>query len=118
MISDATFRTLSVLLGIGTFLIRISFRGFFGCRNLPDRALLHLKHVEVAVFPALFMPPLMWPAATGGVFDAVCFTAAVAALAAGSGSAPSSAGAGSQAAISSWPIETTSSWFRSTRSTA
>ena len=83
MISDATFWTLTIALGIGTFLIRFSFLGLFGRRTLPDWALLHLKYVGVAVFPALVTPLAVWPAATGGVFDPLRIVAALVALLAG-----------------------------------
>jgi branched-subunit amino acid transport protein len=83
MIPDAQFWTLTVLLGIGTFLIRFSFLGFLGGRQLPDWLLLHLRYVGVAVFPALVTPMLLWPAATGGTTDWVRVAGGVAALAAG-----------------------------------
>ncbi|MGY3439062.1 MULTISPECIES: AzlD domain-containing protein [unclassified Marinovum] len=83
MISDTAFWTLTILLGIGTFLIRFSFLGFFGKRQMPEWALLHLKYVGVAVFPALVTPLVLWPEATGGVFDPARLIAAIAAFAVG-----------------------------------
>lgn len=83
MIDSPTFWLLTVLLGIGTFLIRFSFLGFFGGKNLPDWALLHLRYVGVAIFPALFTPLILWPDATDGVFDPIRLVAAIAAFAAG-----------------------------------
>ncbi|MDV7141122.1 AzlD domain-containing protein [Tropicimonas sp. TH_r6] len=83
MISDATFWALTIALGIGTFLIRFSFLGFLGRRTLPDWAMLHLKYVGVAVFPALITPLAVWPAATGGATDPLRIIAALVALAAG-----------------------------------
>lgn len=83
MISDAQFWTLTILLGIGTFLIRFSFLGFLGGRQLPDWLLLHLRYVGVAVFPALVTPMILWPAATGGTTDWIRVVAGLAALAAG-----------------------------------
>lgn len=80
MISDSAFWLLTVLLGIGTFLIRFSFLGFLGGRQLPDWVLLHLKYVGVAVFPALFTPLVIWPEATGGVTDPIRLIAAGAAF--------------------------------------
>lgn len=82
-ISDTTFWILTILLGIGTFLIRFSFLGLLGGRKLPDWALLHLKYVGVAVFPALIVPMVLWPAATGGVTDAARLLGAAVALLAG-----------------------------------
>lgn len=69
MISDTAFWLLTAGLGIGTFLIRFSFLGLLGGRQLPDWALLHLKYVGVAVFPALAVPLVLWPEATGGSPD-------------------------------------------------
>jgi len=83
MISDTAFWTLTALLGLGTFLIRFSFLGLFGGRQLPDWALLHLKYVGAAVFPALITPLLLWLEATGGQADPIRLIAAAAAFAAG-----------------------------------
>lgn len=83
MIGDATFWTLTLLLGAGTFLIRFSFLGFLGGRELPGWLLLHLRYVAVAVFPALVVPLVLWPEATGGQTDPVRVLAALAALAVG-----------------------------------
>lgn len=80
MMSDSAFWLLTVLLGIGTFLIRFSFLGFLGGRHLPDWMRLHLKYVGVAVFPALFTPLVIWPEATGGVTDPIRLIAAGAAF--------------------------------------
>ncbi|GGE58309.1 AzlD domain-containing protein [Actibacterium pelagium] len=83
MISDSAFWTLTALLAIGTFLIRFSFLGILGGRQLPDWLLLHLKYVAVAVFPALVTPLVIWPEATGGSPDPIRLIAAIAALLAG-----------------------------------
>ena len=83
MIDDASFWILTIFLGIGTFLIRFSFLGLLGGRTLPDRVLLYLRYVGVAVFPALFMPLVVWPEATGGEPDPIRLIAALAAFLAG-----------------------------------
>ncbi|NVO28596.1 AzlD domain-containing protein [Donghicola sp. C2-DW-16] len=80
MISDLDFWILTIALGIGTFLIRFSFLGIFGGRQMPDWALLHLRYVGVAVFPAIFTPLVVWPPATDGQIDPIRLTAALAAL--------------------------------------
>lgn len=83
MIDDATFWLVTLVLGLGTFLIRFSFLGLLGGRQLPDWALTHLRYVGVAVLPALLTPMVIWPAATGGVPDPARLIAAMAALLAG-----------------------------------
>jgi len=83
MIDDGQFWTLTILLGIGTYLIRFSFLGLLGGRPLPGWLLLHLKYVGVAVLPALVTPLVLWPAATGGETDPARLVAAGAALIAG-----------------------------------
>ncbi|QFU09667.1 Branched-chain amino acid transport protein (AzlD) [Rhodobacteraceae bacterium THAF1] len=83
MIDTTSFWVLTLLLGLGTFLIRFSFLGLLGGRRLPDWALLYLRYVGVAVFPALFVPLVVWPEATGGTPDPIRMIAAVAAFVAG-----------------------------------
>lgn len=83
MISDATFWLVTGVLGIGTYLIRFSFLGLLGGRQLPDWALTHLRYVGVAVLPALVTPMILWPASMGGTFDPLRMIAASIALLAG-----------------------------------
>jgi branched-subunit amino acid transport protein len=70
-------------LGIGTFLIRLSFIGLVGDRQLPGWATRLLRYVPVAVMPGLVAPLIVWPQATGGAPDPARLAAAVAALAVG-----------------------------------
>ena len=83
MIGAGEFWSLTLALGLGTFLIRFSFLGLLGGRQLPDWLLLHLKYVGVAVFPALMVPAVLWPAATGGETEAPRVIAALLAVAVG-----------------------------------
>ena len=83
MIDPASFWIVTVLLGIGTFLIRFSFLGLIGGRELPGWATRHLRYVGVAVFPAIITPLVLWPDATGGETDPIRVAAALAALVAG-----------------------------------
>ena len=83
MIDTQTFWLLTLGLGIGTYLIRFSFLGLLGGRTLPDWALVHLKYVGVAIFPAMITPLVLWPAATDGQFDPARLIAAAAAFAIG-----------------------------------
>ena len=82
-IDTATFWMLTAALGVGTFLIRFSFLGFFGGRTLPGWAMRHLKYVGVAVLPAMVAPMVLWPAATGGEVDPIRLIAAAAAFVVG-----------------------------------
>jgi branched-subunit amino acid transport protein len=70
-------------LGIGTYLIRFSFLGIIGDRELPTWFTQHLNYVGVAVMPGLIVPFLVWPDATGGALDAPRLLAALAAFAVG-----------------------------------
>ncbi len=69
-----------VALGIGTFLIRYSFIGIIGDKELPDWMLRHLRYVPVAVLPGLVAPLVVWPAATDGNPDPARLMAAAMAL--------------------------------------
>ena len=80
MIDTTTFWTVTLLMAIGTFLIRFSFLGILGGRELPAWLMLHLKYVAVAVFPALITPMVIWPDATGGAIDPARLIAAAAAF--------------------------------------
>jgi branched-subunit amino acid transport protein len=72
-----------LVLGAGTFLIRLSFIGLVGDRQLPGWATRLLRYVPVAVMPGLVAPLVVWPQATGGMPDPARLIAAVAALAIG-----------------------------------
>lgn len=72
----------TVILGLGltTFLLRFSFLGLIGDRELPPWALRLLRYVPVAVMPGLVAPLVVWPAATGGAPDPARLIAAAVAL--------------------------------------
>ncbi|MDU8927055.1 AzlD domain-containing protein [Alisedimentitalea sp. MJ-SS2] len=78
MISQSLFWTVTILLGIGTFLIRFSFLGLLGDRELPEWVSAHLRYTAVAIFPALVTPLVLWPDVTGGEFDPKRLVAALA----------------------------------------
>ncbi len=81
--SAAQVWTIILVLGAGTFLIRISFLGMIGGRAMPEWLLRHLRYAAVAVLPGLVAPLVLWPAATGGVPDAARAVAALVTLAVG-----------------------------------
>ncbi len=84
MITDkTTLWIVIVLLGLGTYLIRFSFLGLIGDRELPDWILRHLRYVAVAVLPGLIAPLVVWPQATGGHLDPARLGAAFVAFAIG-----------------------------------
>ncbi|GHA56406.1 membrane protein [Amylibacter ulvae] len=82
-LTQGTIWFIIIGLGLGTFLIRFSFLGIIGDRELPKWFLRHLNFVAVAVMPGLIAPMVVWPAATDGVLDAPRMLAALAAFAFG-----------------------------------
>ena len=78
--TDTSIWLTIVFLGIGTYLIRYSFVGFFGDKQLPAWLIRHLRYVPVAVMPGLVAPLVVWPAATGGALDPARLIAAAVAL--------------------------------------
>ncbi|SNT72983.1 AzlD domain-containing protein [Paracoccus seriniphilus] len=64
--SDLDIWIIIIALGIGTFLIRWSFLGALGDRELPGWVLRMLRYTPVAVLPALVAPLVLWPAANDG----------------------------------------------------
>ena len=75
--------TVILALGAGTFLIRYSFIGLVGDRQLPGWATRLLRYVPMAVMPGLAAPLVVWPQATGGETDPARVLAALIALAIG-----------------------------------
>lgn len=78
--SDLTVWAVIVVLGLGTFLLRWSFLGAIGTRQLPGWVARALRYTAVAVLPALVAPLVVWPAATGGQPDPARLTAAAVTL--------------------------------------
>lgn len=72
-----------IILGIGTYLIRFSFLGLIGGKDLPEWVLRHLRYTAVAVLPGLVAPLVLWPAATGGEVDPARLSAALVTFAVG-----------------------------------
>ncbi len=81
--SDGQIWLIIALLGIGTYLIRLSFIGLYGRVRLPLWALRLLRYTPVAVLPGLVAPMVLWPAATGGSLEPARLIAAAVALAVG-----------------------------------
>ncbi len=81
--SDLMIWVIILALGLGTFLIRWSFLGALGDRELPSWVLRMLRYTPVAVLPALAAPLVVWPVATGGQPDAARMAAAMVTLAVG-----------------------------------
>jgi branched-subunit amino acid transport protein len=81
--SDAQLWTIILVLGVGTFLLRFSFLGILGDRELPPWLLRHLRYTAVGILPAMVTPLVLWPEATGGTLEPVRVAAACVALAVG-----------------------------------
>ena len=67
-------------LGIGTYLLRLSFLGLIGNRALPEWALRHLRYTAVAIMPGMIAPLILFPQATEGALDPVRLGAALATI--------------------------------------
>lgn len=83
MIDAVTLWTVIIVMGVFTFLIRLSFLGLIGRRNLPEWVLRHLRYTAVGVLPGLVAPLVIWPAATGGQPEPARMAAAAVALGVG-----------------------------------
>lgn len=83
MIDTTQFWIVTILLGVGTFLIRFSFLGLLGDRKLPSWVEQHLKFVGAGVFPAIIVPMLLWPNSKDGQMDPLWIVAACVAMLAG-----------------------------------
>jgi branched-subunit amino acid transport protein len=81
--TDAQLWTIILTLGVGTFLIRFSFLGVLGNRELPPWLLRHLRYTAVGILPAMVTPLVLWPEATGGALDPVRILAAAVGLGVG-----------------------------------
>lgn len=68
-------------LGLGSYLLRLSFLGLVGNRALPPWVLRHLRYTAVAVMPGLITPLILFPQATGGQVEPVRLGAAIATIA-------------------------------------
>ena len=78
--SDLQIWLIIIALGIGTFLIRFSFLGLVGDRDLPPFVVRLLRYTAVAIIPGLVAPLVAFPAATGGTLDPARIIAASVAL--------------------------------------
>jgi len=74
--STAEIWIIIALVALGTYLIRFSFIGLIGDRELPQWVLRHLRYTPVAVLPGLVAPLVLWPDATDGNYDAPRLVAA------------------------------------------
>jgi branched-subunit amino acid transport protein len=70
-------------MALGSFALRFLFIGVVGDRPLPTWLLRHLRYTAVAILPALVVPLVIWPTATGGQPDAPRLVAALATVAVG-----------------------------------
>lgn len=73
--------TIIIGLGLGSYLLRLSFLGLIGGRDLPEWVLRHLRYTAVAIMPGMITPLILFPQATGGALDPVRLGAALATIA-------------------------------------
>ena len=76
--TDAQIWSIIIGLGLGSYLLRLSFLGIVGNRDLPEWVLRHLRYTAVAVMPGMITPLILFPQATDGTLDPVRMGAAVA----------------------------------------
>lgn len=81
--SNAEIWFIILALGAATYIIRFSFLGLIGNRELPEWLLRHLRYTPVAILPALVTPLVVWPASSGGSLSAPHLAGAAAAVAIG-----------------------------------
>lgn len=67
-------------LGVATYVIRFSFLGLIGDRELPEWLLRHLRYTPVAILPALVTPLVVWPSTADGALSAPHLAGAIAAM--------------------------------------
>ena len=79
--TDAEIWAIIVILGVGTYLIRFSFLGLLGNRELPEWALRHLRYTPVAVLPGLVAPLVLMPENPGDGLDLIRVAPAIATVA-------------------------------------
>lgn len=79
--SNAEIWGIIVALGLGSYLLRLSFLGIIGNRDLPEWMLRHLRYTAVAIMPGMITPLILFPQATGGSMDAVRLGAAAVTIA-------------------------------------
>lgn len=75
--SSAEIWLIIALMAVGTFLIRFSFLGLIGNRDMPAFVLRLLRYTPVAVLPGMVAPLVLWPTATQGQTDPVRLIAAL-----------------------------------------
>lgn len=79
--TTAQIWTIIIGLGLGSYLLRLSFLGIIGNRDLPEWVLRHLRYTAVAVMPGMITPLILFPQATDGTLDPVRLGAAAATIA-------------------------------------
>ena len=81
--TTAEIWTIILCLGMGTFLIRYSFLGLLGGKDLPPWLLRHLRFAPAAILPGLVAPLVLWPEVTDGTPDFARIAAAFATVGVG-----------------------------------
>ena len=68
-ISTATLWLVIAGLAFGSWLLRFSFLGIIGNKDLPEWVKRHLRYTLVAVMPGIIAPLVFLPRATAGACD-------------------------------------------------
>jgi len=80
---DVTIWIVIIGLGLGSYLIRLSFIGLIGDRPMPEWLLRHLRYAAVGILPGIAAPLVVFPAETGGNPDPVRLLAGLATIVVG-----------------------------------
>ena len=81
--SSTTLWIIIAGLALGSWLLRFSFLGLIGSKDLPEWLKRHLRYTVVSVLAGIIAPLVFLPKATGGVFDLPRFLAAAVTLGVG-----------------------------------
>ena len=81
--SDVMVWSVILGLGLGSYLIRLSFIGLIGDRPMPDWLLRHLRYAAVGILPGIAAPLVVFPPDAAGTLDPARLVAGVATVGVG-----------------------------------
>ena len=80
---DSTIWIVILGLGVGSYLIRLSFIGLIGDREMPEWVLRHLRYAAVGILPGIAAPLVVAQSDTGSGLNSVPIIAAIITVAVG-----------------------------------